>query len=77
LPDYLINSGASGAETQMWGVGIVQEIDSAAMSMWLSYRHIDGSVDCIAGAAGDDCRLLEFDNLEDFQYVKFGALVNF
>ncbi len=26
-----------------WGVGVVQEIDAAAMSLWLSYNHFDGS----------------------------------
>jgi len=62
-PDALINLGFRDAETRMWGVGIVQEIDPAAMSMWLSYRHIDGSVECIAGAAGNDCRDFEFYNL--------------
>ena len=26
---------------RLWGLGVVQEIDAAAMSLWLSYRHIE------------------------------------
>ena len=32
----------------MWGVGVVQEIDAAAMSVWLKYRQF--------GADGQDGR---------------------
>ena len=57
-----------GAETSsdfnLWGVGVVQEIDAAAMSVWLSYRHLDYSDNSAA-------------NYEDFQYIKAGALINF
>lgn len=55
---------ADVSEGNLWGLGIVQEIDAASMSMWLSYRHVGGDV-----AGGP--------NLDDFQYVKFGALINF
>ena len=30
-------------EREVWGGGIVQEIDAAAMSIWLKYRHLDYS----------------------------------
>ena len=56
------------SEFQLWGVGIVQEIDAAAMSMWVSYRHIEQD--------DDFARNRNFD-FEDFQYVKAGALINF
>ena len=55
----------------MWGLGVVQEIDAAAMSIWLSYRHFEGDFDLNGAAAGG-----AFD-LDDFQYVKAGALINF
>ena len=29
-------------DDDLWGLGVVQEIDAAAMSVWLSYRHIEG-----------------------------------
>jgi hypothetical protein len=49
----------------------VQEIDAAAMSLWLSYRHIeadDHNVDAQEefGSSG-----------ATFQYIKGGALINF
>lgn len=55
---------ATSSDFDLWGVGLVQEIDAAAMSMWVSYRHIEY----------DDNTA---DSFDDFQYVKFGALINF
>lgn len=59
------NNDAGGFETDLWGIGVVQEIDAAAMSMWLTYRNVSADSD-IAGV-----------NVQDFDYVKFGALINF
>ena len=59
------------SEVQMWGLGVVQEIDAAAMSLWISYRHLEGDGDFNGAAANGG-----FD-YEDFQYVKAGALINF
>jgi hypothetical protein len=63
---------------ELWGLGIVQEIDAAAMSIWLSYRNIEadnGAATCDTsvfpgGVVAGPCGL-------DLQYVKFGALINF
>src|SRR6202012_4684560 len=33
----------TGSELNEWSVGAVQEIDAAAMSLWLQYDHFDGS----------------------------------
>ncbi|AHB48989.1 hypothetical protein W911_12180 [Hyphomicrobium nitrativorans NL23] len=77
--EYLNVSGDNGAgalgvfaagadeDLDVWGLGIVQEIDAAAMSLWVSYRHLsyDGNVATAIGG------------VEDFQYVKAGALINF
>jgi hypothetical protein len=59
----------SNSELEVWGGGIVQEIDAAAMSVWVKYRHmsVDGLVDA-DGIAVD---------AEDFQYVGVGGLINF
>ncbi|WP_367115888.1 porin [Hyphomicrobium sp.] len=64
--DNFALQGALGqdSEFQLWGVGVVQEIDAAAMSLWVSYRHLDQ----------EDSTAIDF---EDFQYVKAGALINF
>ncbi len=53
----------------MFGIGVVQEIDSAAMSLWLSYRHYEGDAE-----AGSNVTVLDPD---DFDLIKFGALINF
>ena len=82
--DFVTNLGFSGSETKFWGLGAVQEIDSAAMSMWLTYRHIEGSLGSCNGGSGADgeayrCQDLNASDvaLDDFQLIKFGALINF
>jgi hypothetical protein len=72
-PDGLTPDTATlfgNSELEVWGAGIVQEIDAAAMSVWVKYRHqslsglgVDGLGDAIIA--------------EDFQYVGVGALINF
>jgi hypothetical protein len=58
----------------VWGLGIVQEIDAAAMSLWLSYRNLQYG-DNIADVLGP--ATIGADGYEHFQYVKFGGLINF
>jgi hypothetical protein len=59
---------ASGEELEWFGAGVVQEVDAAAMSMWLKYRNVeaDGGV-CNIAAQG----------CQDLDEVTFGALINF
>ena len=64
---YQVESG----DFRLWGLGIVQEIDAAAMSIWVSYRNIEAD-DHDADAQED------FGSSEaTFQYIKAGALINF
>ncbi|MGE3229697.1 MAG: porin, partial [Hyphomicrobium sp.] len=63
----LEDGAADVGEVELWGLGVVQEIDAAAMSLWLSYRNIEADSQ---DSATEDGTL-------DFQYVKFGALINF
>ncbi len=56
------------SDFDLWGLGVVQEIDAAAMSVWVSYRNID-SADDAAQSTGELS--------SDFQYIKAGALINF
>jgi len=63
----LIDDGATGTEMQRWGVGIVQEVDAAAMSVWLKYRNMSADVEGVAG----------LNDLEDLDFVGMGALINF
>jgi len=39
------NGVAANSEATVWGVGIVQHVDAAAMELFLAYRHYDGSTD--------------------------------
>ncbi len=39
--------GVNGSETQRWGLGVVQEIDSAAMHLFARWQHQDVDVDLV------------------------------
>jgi hypothetical protein len=57
-----------------WGAGVVQEIDAAAMSLFLSYKHFEGEADFVTFFGFGPRGSVEFD---DFDLVKGGALINF
>jgi hypothetical protein len=59
-------AGATEDKTEVIGGGIVQEIDSAAMSIWVKYRHLNYDDNNLVGTG-----------YKDFQYVGMGALINF
>jgi hypothetical protein len=73
-PDGTTNAGDNGAgvafagesEVRMWGLGAVQEIDAAAMSLWIKYRNLD--LDTSGTGAFD---------ADHFNEVTFGGLINF
>ena len=58
---------SADSEVNRWGLGLVQEVDAAAMSLWLTYRNIEGEF-TIDGVQTD---------LDDLHMVKVGALINF
>lgn len=60
-------AGATGSTLQRFGGGIAQEIDAAAMVVYLKYQHMTADID---GAAA-------LSNLEDIDFVSAGALINF
>jgi hypothetical protein len=66
LSPNALAAGLTASEFTRFGVGAVQEIDAASMSVWLKYREhsadVTGPVDL---------------NLTDFRYVSAGALINF
>ena len=68
--EYLTNQdgGNAGSELTMWGIGAVQEIDMAAMSVWIKYRDVSASGLTDNGAVFA---------AEDFRWVGAGALINF
>ena len=44
MPIWLAHS-VTGSEVQRWGLGVVQEIDSAAMHLFARWQHLDLDLD--------------------------------
>jgi hypothetical protein len=66
-----------GSEVNRWGVGVVQEIDSAAMHVFARWQHLDVNLDarcfesaCLSGnhfvGPGDKVKT-DYEDLELFQ----------
>jgi hypothetical protein len=55
---------ATSSELTVWGLGLVQEVDAAAMSVWLKYRNLDF----------EDNSGVQY---QDADYFGVGALINF
>lgn len=69
---FALEAGATGSEIERWGVGVVQDIDAAAMSLWLAYKHYDGEITGPAATCTTLCG-----ELDSFQRVEFGGLILF
>jgi len=62
------DDGVTGdSEFRWWGVGVVQEIDAAAMSVWLKFRNYEF----------EDKNLCGWYGCEDLDELTFGGLINF
>ena len=42
------NVFVTGSEVKRWGLGVVQEIDSAAMHLWVRWQHLDLDTDLVS-----------------------------
>ena len=62
-----LNAGVTSSEFTRWGLGIAQEIDKAAMTLWLKYRQHDGE---LTGGPFDG-------GLDAFSYVSTGGIIYF
>ncbi len=76
----MYDAGVNNTELDHYGVGIVQNVDAAAMQLWVAWRHYDGDVNCLDQAVGS-CAGIGLgqgtNSLEDFDLVKIGGLINF
>ena len=65
------NTTITSSDMTRWGLGVVQEIDAAAMSLWVKYRHheLDANFDGAGGSGKQG-----FDNLD---MVLAGAVIFF
>ena len=76
-------AGVTSTELRQYGVGVVQEIDAAAMSVWLGWRHYNADATCTAGDSVCMRRQLRsslnagHNNLDSMDIIKGGALINF
>jgi hypothetical protein len=62
-----LKAGATSSTLQRYGAGIAQEIDAAAMVVYLKYQYLSADVTGAPTLA----------NLEDADFVSAGALINF
>lgn len=82
LSSELYDAGVSSSNLTQYGVGFVQEIDAAAMSLWVGWRHYDvDDITCEDAVAATSCASVGLDDgvnsFEDLDIVKAGALINF
>lgn len=68
--DDLTPVSTSIDEIEVWGLGVVQEVDAAAMSVWVKYRNLSADTSANSVSGFDD-------GVEDFDYVGVGGLINF
>jgi predicted porin len=62
------------SEATVWGFGVVQHIDAAAMELYLSYRRYSGEYSSSAGGGG---KLSGTIDVNDFDVVMGGARIKF
>jgi len=84
LANFTSVNGVTDTEMTMWGIGITQNIDAAASTLYLGYRHFDASIVCTgatvagvgacAGAAGGPAKSLPTDAID---VIVGGAVVRF
>ena len=74
-------AGVTGSELTQWGVGLVQEIDAAAMSLYLNYRHYEANATCTTNAlsfcAANGLVVNGKTSFDDADLIKAGAIINF
>ncbi len=77
----LWNNGVSSSNLTQWGLGVVQEIDAAAMQTWFVYRNFSADQTCRAGAADVNCLagapLGGKVGFKDIDVFKVGGLIAF
>lgn len=70
-----IVNGSTSSEAAMWGVGIVQKVDAAAMELFLSYKRYEADLG-LTGAANGGTLAIDA-QMHDFSAVIGGARISF
>jgi hypothetical protein len=68
------NCTITGSEIERWGLGVVQEIDSAAMHVWLRWQHLDLNDVTIFDITNDVSVKQGF---EDLDLIQVGGIIFF
>jgi len=63
----------TGSQVDRWGLGVVQEIDSAAMHLWLRWQHQDFKDLDLVDSAGNHFS----QDFEDFDFIQAGGIIFF
>jgi hypothetical protein len=63
----------NNSDTDIWGLGVVQHIDAAAMELFLSYRHFEGSAAIVPATGARDASEVD----AEFDAVFGGARIRF
>lgn len=66
-----------GSEVDTWGGGIVQNVDKAAMDLYLIYSHIDGEFDAFCNGGGCVANSVTTVDLNSLQLIQAGARIQF
>ena len=83
LLNFTTVNGVTDTELKIWGIGITQNVDAAASTLYLGYRHSEADITCTgaavgagacAGAAGGPAKKLQ---TEDIHAIIGGAVVRF
>jgi hypothetical protein len=74
IPGATAVSGVTSTSLRVWGIGIVQNVDAAASTLYLSYRNFSADVDCASACITGGGPSLATD---DFHAVIGGAVVRF
>ena len=72
----LVVQGITSSKITQWGLGLVQEIDAAAMSLWVVYRNFSADAACSPNF-GKCFWDGQGSKLDDLQLVKIGGIINF
>ena len=48
MPAITAGALVTGSEVNRWGIGVVQEIDSAAMHLFARWQHLDLNLDAVS-----------------------------
>lgn len=67
------NAFSISSDARMWGFGVVQHVDAAAMEIFLAYKNFSGEVE----AKGANGPLVDSGEPKDFQAIIGGARVSF